>query len=263
MKISFFNTNTLRIGLFCLFAGCISPCQSLPSTVYVGGYLFPPFVQIDDNNAISGLTLDLIDLFNRSQSDFEFHFILTSPNRRYRDFERGIFDALFFENKQWSWQGHDIVESQTFLSGGEVFITQAKKNRKQSYFEDLSQKEIVAILGYHYNFANSITNPTELRKRFNIRLVNSARTIINQIKTGKSDIGITTYSYLQTQFKHNPDLHSKILVSEKFDQVYKHKILLRKQHSLTIKAVNEILDKVSKDGSLNELLGRYGLKPLK
>lgn len=232
-----------------------------PVKVHVGGYLFPPFVQVH-NNEISGLTLDLIDLFNKAQSDYEFTFVLTSPKRRYSDFERGDFDVMFFENKKWSWQEFNIDESQVFLSGGEVFIAKVEPGRDQSFFDDLEHKNLVAILGYHYHFANNITDIKELNEKFNIRLVNSPEIVINQIINNKSEIGIATYSYLQRQIKLTPKLKETLLISNHFDQVYEHRILVRSNHQLNIKTINALLNQVKRSGELQKLLNKYGLTPL-
>ncbi|MGR6874098.1 hypothetical protein ACU6U9_17730 [Pseudomonas sp. HK3] len=138
--------------------------------VKVGGYLFPPFIDMDGKNTY-GLTIDLIELLNQQQSEYHFKFIPTSPKRRYIDFKNNVFDALFFENINWSWQQYDINASNVFLSGGEAFFTQKTENRNKSYLRDLKGKNIVAILGYHYHFLNNITDVKTLKKHFDITLV--------------------------------------------------------------------------------------------
>ena len=40
--------------------------------IRVGGYLFPPFVVKDEDGALSGATLDLIDLLNASLDEYYF-----------------------------------------------------------------------------------------------------------------------------------------------------------------------------------------------
>ncbi|WP_353347490.1 transporter substrate-binding domain-containing protein [Oceaniserpentilla sp. 4NH20-0058] len=254
--------NIRKLAIFSFVYLYATLAQATPTTINVGGYLFPPFVQVN-NASVSGLTLDLIELFNNTQSEYNFEFILTSPKRRYRDFERGLFDVLFFENKNWSWQKYDLNESMVFLSGGEVFIANLHNNRNQTYFDDLGDKQLVGILGYHYGFANHETDIQHLKKSFNIRFVNSPQTVISQVISGKSDIGILTYSYIQQKIKNNPELALKLLISNKFDQTYQHKIIMRNNNLITTEAINRLLMKVLNDGSLNSLLNKYGLSPLK
>lgn len=229
--------------------------------VKVGGYLFPPFVQNNGPQA-SDLTHDLIDLFNQQQSEFFFTFIGTSPKRRYSDFERGLFDAIFFENINWSWDRNNIEASQVFLSGGEAFFTHNIEGRDEHYFESFNSKSIVAILGYHYHFLNNITDTKTLKKQFNIKFVNSPKTVINQVLNNKSDIGIATYSYLQQQIKLNPQLKQTLLINQKFDQTYEHTILIRKNHPLSVKKINALLNKIQSNGTLSQILEKQGISPL-
>ncbi|MFT5594371.1 MAG: polar amino acid transport system substrate-binding protein [Oceanicoccus sp.] len=229
--------------------------------VKVGGYLFPPFVQIDSHDS-SGLTHDLIDLFNQQQSEFFFIFVPTSPKRRYSDFKRGLFDAVFFENINWSWDKDKLDASQVFLSGGEAFFTHNIEGRDDDYFNVLNGKSIVAILGYHYHFLNNVTDTKTLKEQYNIKFVNSPDTALNQVVNSKSDIGIATYSYLQQQIKLNPQLKQTLLISQKFDQTYEHTILIRKKHPLSINKINTLLNKIQNNGSLNHILEKYGISPL-
>ena len=226
--------------------------------VKVGGYLFPPFIEMKGQDT-SGLTIDLIKLLNQQQSQYHFSFIPTSPNRRYNDFERGDFDAIFFENISWSWEKHDIEASHVFLTGGEVFFTHNIKGRDKHFFDDITNKSIVAILGYHYHFLHNITDTKILKKKFNIKLVNSTQTVVNQVINDKTEIGIATYSYLQQQMNDNPSLKGALLINEQFDQHYEHTILIRKKHPLSIKQINLLLDQIQKNGSLETLLAKYGL----
>jgi ABC-type amino acid transport substrate-binding protein len=234
---------------------------SNPIEVKVGGYLFPPFVQMQGQD-ISGLTLDLIDLLNEQQNQFKFSFIPTSPKRRYRDFKRGMYDAIFFENTQWGWQDFQLEASQVFLSGGEAFFAHKKINRTQGYFDHLKDKRIVAILGYHYRFLDNETDSKVLKKRFNIKLVNAPNTVLNQVINDKADIGIATYAYLQEQIKRKPSLADELLIKNAFDQTYEHRILVRHGHPLTASKINKLLDQLHNNGSLDTLLAKYGLSPL-
>ena len=237
-----FSTHTHAIGL----------------EVKVGGYLFPPFVQMQGQE-ITGLTLDLIKLLNQEQSQFQFKFVSTSPKRRYRDFKHGMYDVIFFESKQWGWESAPLEESEVFLTGGEVFFTLKSDNRTQAYFEDLESKRLVAILGFHYSFLDNETNSNILKQHYNIKLMNSPKTVINQVLSNKADIGIATYSYLQGQMQHNPHVRDKIIIHDTFDQTYEHKVLIRKGHPLTPRDINALLTRLKNNGAMSQLLAKYGL----
>lgn len=254
----------IRFLALLLFLGSLLLPRAHASTidVKVGGYLFEPFVNLDAPIPV-GLTLDLIQLFNEEQDKYRFIFIPTSPKRRYIDFERHVFDVMFFESKMWGWQEHDIEASNVFLKGGEVFIAKKGNKRNQSFFDDFSNKSIVGILGYHYGFADFNASESYLKKHFDILLVNSPQTIINQVLGNKADIGVVTISYLKKQLNAIPSYQSKLIISEKVDQEYEHTILVRDNFNQpSLKEINLLLDRVSRNGSLEKLLKKYGIDPL-
>lgn len=250
----------LILALIILSATALAATE--PKEVRVGGYLFPPFIQIE-GQTVTGLTIGILELLNEQQTDFHFSFVPTSPKRRYNDFKRGMFDIIFFENIEWGWKKYNLLASDVFLSGGEVFFSLNKKGITQTYFTDLRDKSIVAILGYHYSFANNETDANLLRHQFNIKLVNSPKTVINQVLNGKADLGIATYSYLKDQIKINPILNDKLFISEQFDQTYQHRVLLRNNGPISSDDMNRLLDQIQNNGTLVKLLAKYGLTPLR
>jgi len=243
------------LALLLLLVGQSALCSTL---VKVGGYMFPPFIETSSGTP-KGLTIDLIKLLNESQSEFEFKFVLTSPKRRYHDFKRNAVDAMFFESKQWGWQGYPISASDVFLKGGEVYITKDDNKKDQSYFKKLTDKKLVGILGYHYQFAKFESDEHILKQQFDIQLVNHPNTIINQVLSEQADIGIVTRSFLAKAESDQPTYKNSILVSSKLDQIYTHTILVRDHFPLSLKKINTLLKKVSKEGSLDRLLLKYGL----
>lgn len=245
-----------------LFFPVFTQAEEAPVPVKVGGYLFEPFVSHEQSH-VTGLTLDLIDLLNQQQSKYQFEFVSTSPKRRYIDFNRHEFDVMFFESKNWGWQTQPINASRVFLRGGEVFIAQAHDDRDQTFFDYLNDKTLVGILGYHYGFAKFDADETRLKQAFDITLVNSPKTIINQILGGKADVGVVTISYLKKQIKQMPELAEKLLVSDKLDQSYQHTILVRENHtSPSLDEINALIGKLLENGSLSKLLLNYGIEPL-
>ena len=259
------TTKLLQAALVCLLFGLFNPTvasESTPIPVKVGGYLFEPFVE-GQSSSHNGLTLDLIKLLNQQQSDYEFQFVPTSPKRRYIDFERHLFDVMFFESKVWGWQKTAIEASNVFLKGGEVYIANRDQAENEAYFEELTSKKLVGILGFHYGFAKFNSSEKELKKKFDITLVNSPKTIINQILGKKAEVGVVTISYLKKQLKAHPEYKAKLLISKKLDQEYHHTILVRKNFSKpSIEEMNSLLAKITKNGSLKKLLKNYGITPL-
>ncbi|MGR6874099.1 hypothetical protein ACU6U9_17735 [Pseudomonas sp. HK3] len=86
---------------------------------------------------------------------------------------------------------------------------------------------------------------------------------MNQITNDKADIGIAAHSYLQQQIKLDPTLIDSLLISDEFDQIYEHTILIRRSHPLNVKTINTLLSKIRNNSSLALLLEKYGLSVLK
>lgn len=250
-------TNLSRLlFLFCLFFAGSALSKEIIS---VGGYVFPPFVTKGDNGEAQGLTLDLINAFNAHQDKYHFEFRFTSPKRRYSDFDRKHFDYIFFENTKWGWENHPVKASKVYLKGGERYIALNKPERDQSYFEQVGNKMLVGILGYHYGFADYVSDQVFLQKRFNIRLTPNHHASIQMILRNLGEVAIVTESYLAQHFKRYPDDRDKILVSDKYDQIYEHTILARHPMTPSIDEINSYLDELESNGTLKQLWRIYGI----
>jgi len=239
-----------------LFVGNLSAAEQ----VNVGGYIFPPFVEQDDKGNVYGMTLDLIDALNKVQNEYRFSFVLTSSRRRYLAFEQGEFDALFFESALWGWQDTHIEATEVFLKGGEVFIALASNAKTQDYFNSIKNKSIAAMLGYHYSFAGFNSDPDFLRSTFDIQLSTDEKLNIQLVLLGRMDLAIVTKLYLDKFIIDNPSAKSKLLISQKMDQKYKHTILIKKSSNLNIAKMKRLLDKLIQTGEYSKLLQKYGIE---
>lgn len=225
--------------------------------VRIIGYPFPPFV-VDQT---TGLTPGLVNLLNKTQSEYNFTFAITSPNRRYRAFKQGTGDLILFEMSEWGWKSGGIAfeETRRIFIGGEVFIAKATPGRNQVYFESLSSKQIIAYNGYHYGFAEFNADHTWLKQNFDITLTNSHETNIRVILAGRADVSVITQSFLNQYLHINPQFRSKLLVSKKMDQVYRLGAVVRKNGPITAGRLELILNKLKKSGELKEFVAKYGL----
>ncbi len=233
---------------------------SATEQVKVGGYIFPPFVEKDDKGNIYGMTIDLIDSLNNLQNEYHFSFVLTSSRRRYASFEQSEFDVLFFESILWGWQKSHIEATKVFLKGGEVFIALSSKAKSQDYFNDVKNKSIAAMLGYHYNFADFNADPEFLRSTFDIQLSTDEKLNIQLVLLGRIDLAIVTKLYLDRFILDNPSAKSELLISKKMDQEYNHTILIKKNSNLSVTKMNMLLDKLIQTGAYNRLLRKYAIE---
>lgn len=242
-----------KVVCFILFLfGFSSNVLASRTVVNIGGYNYPPFIEWKSGRP-KGIMVALTDMLNETQKKYRFNLVETSANRRYEDLRYKNFDVIFFENIQWGWDKNEVLASKVFLQGGEVFITKTGPGKNQTYFNDLKNKSIRGILGYHYSFANFSTEPAYLKK-WNLQLTNSIEGNITSVLDSRSDLAIVTKEYLDIFLKRNPEAKKMILVSERLDQIYRHTVLVRKYSIITVKEINDLLDKIKRDKMFNDIL---------
>lgn len=249
---SLVNSSAVKGVLFSVLLLCSNYSFAI-HTVKVGGYYFPPFVNSVTGTA-EGITISMLDLFNEAQSDFEFVFVATTSKRRHKDFEAKAFDMLLFENMGWGWDNQPLLQSKVFHTGREVFITLAKLNRNQSYFSSLEGKLLGGIKGYHYHIADLQNDPAILRSDYSLLMSDDHQTNIKLLLNGKIDVAISSREFIAHYLLVEPTLQSKLLISERFDQEYKHRILLRDGIKVTPEYINNLLNTLQISGELQHLL---------
>ncbi|KIL99953.1 Periplasmic binding protein [Paramagnetospirillum magnetotacticum MS-1] len=230
--------------------------------VKVGGYEFAPFVEAGAQGKPEGLALGLIEAMNAHQDRYVFQFVPTSPNRRYKDFEAGQFDVILFESPDWGWTERKlpIQPSRVYLDGGELYIAQAKPERGQEYFADLTGKRMVGILGYHYGFAGFEADPAVLASRFRMILVKDNAASIEMILKERGDVAVVTDAYLKRWQRTHPDAAPRLLVSERFDQRYAHRALVRTNGPISTDEIDRLLTHMDLDGTLTRLWRKFGIR---
>lgn len=230
--------------------------------VKVGAYEFPPYLEIN-NGQTSGLTIELITALNEMQSDYYFELVLTTPSRRFKDYQAGVFDAIFFEDLKWGWlQGHYAINhSPVFATDSEIFIALKLFAKSQMWFNNLKGKTMVGILGYHYQLANYQNNPEILEDKYKITLLNSHKKSIELVLKQRADTAIVTRSYLQMYLNENPTSKELILTSNRVAQTYNHHLLLRPTHHISLNTLYKWVTEALKQNALATKLRWLGIQP--
>lgn len=229
----------------------ISTQLSAKTTIKVGAYNYPPYAEWR-NGKPQGLITDIVRILNNSQDKYSFSIVETTTNRRYYDLENKYYDIIFFENILWSWDKTKVQASKIFLEDGEVFIAKKVPGRKQSYFNNLKNKRIRAYHGYHYAFLNYSTDPKDLKK-WNVEITQSHDGNIQAVIEDRADIAMITLDYLKVLLKKRPSLKDEIIVSTKFDQVYKHSAIIRTNSSIPLEEVNSLLVKMKNSSEFKSI----------
>ncbi|WP_076919050.1 amino acid ABC transporter substrate-binding protein [Pseudoalteromonas sp. SK18] len=231
------------------------------TVVKVGGYEFPPYIEIVDGRA-SGLTVELISELNKMQHSYHFELVLTTPIRRFKDYQKGLFDSVFFENPDWGWlQGNNIISnSPVIATDSEVFIALKQFAKSQAWFDNLENRTLVGILGYHYPLANYESNPSVLENEYKMTLLSNHKRSIELVLKKRSDSAIVTRSYLNQYFSKYPKSKHLLLVSERIAQTYNHQLLLRPTHTLDISTLYKWVKRALAQDKIAARLKQLGLQ---
>ena len=212
--------NILKISaLFILiFSSEVSAEMKKPVVVRVGGYEFSPFVEKEGKE---GIVKDLLNKLNATQNKYRFEFVLTSANRRYRDFKVQKYDVILFEDENWSWKKSGLIYNTTPIlgHGAEVAVALNDGTRDQTFFDDLRKKKIEVVLGHHYEFVGMKADSNTLMKK-GVRQGKSAEDNLSSVIAKRIDITFVNSFMLNKYLSQNKELKDKLLIRQKRDHNY-------------------------------------------
>ncbi|MFN3579478.1 MAG: substrate-binding periplasmic protein [Pseudomonas sp.] len=245
----------LLLSLLCL----PFPLLAEPLEIRVGGYVFPPYVQVDEQGQWHGLTLDVLAALNARQSDYRFVFFPTSATRRYHDFAHHQYDLMLFESPQWGWQRFGVVGHPGPVTGRELFVAQRQPGRDQDYFADLADKRIAVFSGYHYAFADYNPDRVYLRAEHNAIITFAHESNIQLVLRGRAELGVVSEAFLQDYLATYPQYRSQLLIADQADQLYEYWFVLRRDAPPGLPVLAELVGELEHEGVLQGLLQRYQL----
>lgn len=240
-----------------------APVFADETEITVGVYHFPPIASVDANGKPSGLLGDLLQELEQANPTVSFRVFHTSPKRRYLDFEAGLYDVIFFESPGWGWTKRNVDISRPILADEELYVALKKTGRDDSFFDDLEQRSIVAISGYHYGFTGYETDNSVLKQKFNIEFSDSHSRNINLIKADRpsvAEVAIVSHSYLQRHLARHPEDWDKLLVSREPDQRYQLSIIARKGGAASADEMLRLLAPLVDNGRYRQIVENWGLQ---
>lgn len=234
------------------------------TTITVGAYYFPPIVDFDPQQQPTGLLPDLIQKMEASNPGVHFRIVHTSPKRRYLDFDAGLYDAIFFENPDWGWSGREITISPPLAMDEDIYVALKKTGRGPDFFDDIRDRKIVALAGYHYGFASGVTDSQTLSHRFSIEFSDNHKRNLQLIKADRpsvAEITVINRSYLQLHLARHPEDRALLLTSEQPDRHYQLRIIARKGGPASARELALMLKPVITSGHYRQMLEKWGLQP--
>lgn len=239
------------------------PTALAGTDIVVGVYDFPPVARITEGPKVEGFLGDLFKELESVNPDVTFRVFHTSPKRRYLDFDAHLYDVIFFESPAWEWQDKQALISPPVLMDEDLYVALNKPGRDRTFFDNLSQRNIVALSGYHYGFAGMETDPLELEKRFNIEFSDSVSRNLKLIKADRpsvAEVAIVNDSYLQMHLAQHPEDRDRFLISEQPDQTYQLSIITHPEGPVTAGDMMDLLEPLLERGRYQSLVKKWGLE---
>lgn len=233
--------------------------QEPRTSIRVGASPHEPFFFEEGNR---GLTVDLLSAMNQIQKKYRFEIIKVPAKRAFQFADKEWVEILSWDNPKWGWkERHPVEPSIPLIDEKDVFVTLKKGMRDQRYFDELSDKRLALINGYHYHFADFQTSHEELSKLYNVDLVKTEYSALQMLVSGRADVTVTSQSSLSWYLEQHPKVAQNLLISKKYDSQYKRYFLLVKHAPINIDEINNIIKQLSVDGVLLRLYQKYGLSP--
>ncbi|WP_419811237.1 hypothetical protein [Bacterioplanoides sp.] len=237
-----------------------SATSQAAQTVRVGVYPYIPFTAIDEQGQAHGMVPELITILNDMQQEFRFVATPVSPKRRYEFYKMNQLDAFFYESLLWGWSEMGILSSVPYQRSGERYIALAESGRDQTFFENLSDHHLIAVLGYHYGFADFNSDEDFLRKQFQITLTWDESNMLELLQQGKGDIAVINETYWSQLQQQQPDFTQQFLISDRYDQQYTQSILMRPS-LMTQQQLDQLVKRMQSLPAYRQLQQRYGVSP--
>lgn len=236
---------------------CCFQLVAKPIEVKVGGYVFEPYIA-EENRRWTGLAIDLIDELNLLQKDYHFKLVPTTSIRRYDDLKSGVFDIIFFEDLKWGWADQAAKYSSVFLTGGEVFVALKESlkqtTRDQRYFLSLKGKRIAGVRGFHYNFNKYRSSHHINRAEYEMVLAQDGEACLSMLVKDRADMAVVSRALVNRFMAENPQYQNRFLLSERADQIYQHRVLIRDQSPIGMADIDRFLAQLKREGIWQKLL---------
>lgn len=251
--------------IYCLRVLCLAfTCLTLPMITASGSatenkreqinvaieLTHPPFVI--DMATQTGLTYDMLKLFNSFQSRYKFVPIQV-PTRRLRERAASLnIDMIALIDVDWGWRERGAIGSLSLTDGMDVFIA------RKAPTTQTGQPDLAAVVDFYYQFAEFSLE--KLSAMPNVQLVSDESTVVEFVLRGRvrrGVVGLSTFNWLSL---NQPEIHNVIKVLPSVDHHYSRQLVVLPNASIDIQDLNNLLLALEDRSLLKKLFATYGLQ---
>ena len=228
--------------------------------IAVGGYVFPPYLSMDENGRFQGATHDLLTRLNSVQDQFEFRLSVVTATSRYQTYHQQRFDLIFFESADWWVDSEDDIRfTPPIAYDRDLYVALSQADRDQRFFDRLHELRLIVSSGYHYGFADNEVDEEALRSRFNISFAPDHESSLLMLERGRGDVALVNESYLKSRSQHGEEL-PPMLIAEQPDREYRLAIGIRPDALVSPEWLFDCLNQMASNGDLARIEARWGIR---
>lgn len=245
--------------LLCCLLLLATPLQA-KRAVYVAAYDFPPYF----SNALkTDMTSELVAVLNQHQNTYQFIIQVVPPNGRYQALAaEGCCDVILFESPVWGWdeQTHQVQSTRPLLRGRERLVAKKVPGRGQEFFQNLQNKVLGGVNGYHYLMSGTVMNSAEVAEKYRIYLADSRITNVRMLIGGRIDAAVLNDGLLYALKNSSVDYLDQLLVSEDIEHEYSLSAIVADNKNIRAATMQQLLRELQRQGELAELFRRFNVQ---
>ncbi len=222
-----------------------------PITIKVGTYEYGVVYFFNDGKPV-GFAPDLVAALNAVQSAYFFELVETSSRRRYNDLETGVFDMVLLESPDWEWRDEDVIFSDPIVTEHDLYIARRQDVSDAGWFDQITRREILCVLGFHYGFAKFNSSPDFLRDHFNISLLYSEEEVLDRLLAGDGETGVVSAGFLARKYNDNPELSEQVIIGPKPDSSYDLVSVMSRDSAIPAEEYNALIKLLHTTGNIAE-----------
>ncbi|MCH2273138.1 MULTISPECIES: transporter substrate-binding domain-containing protein [Thalassospira] len=220
-----------------------------PINVRVGSYEYG-VVYFFDGDKPAGFAPELIAALNAIQSTYFFQLVETSSRRRYRDLAAGMFDMVLLESSDWEWDDQNVVFSDPIVTEHDLYVARRRDIPGPSWFDEVTSRNILCVLGFHYGFSGFNSNPDYLRDNFNVSLLYNEQQVLEELLSGSGDVGIVSAGFLARTFQAQPELAEQVFIGPKPDSSYDLVSVMSEKSVIPVNEFNDLIRVLHTSGNI-------------
>ena len=254
------RTPALLLATWLLLASAALAAPATPAPapirVIVATEPWDRLVYADAKNVPRGEIADFVRRMNQVQRKFRFDLVLYPRLRLNRVFADGQADVYPFRTIAWTEPELGLLQTRTIINSGDVYF--ARRNNHfggQKVFEQLGQRLLAGVSGYHYRVFDNNPNEAYIKKRFKATLLNSNEAVVQFVLADRADVGIVPEMIL-ARYLAEPATRGQFIVGG-YDSRVQLSNLVRRGGPISVAEMNAIIVALEKSGDVERLRRKY------